>query len=279
MIYHYTTIETLALILESKKIRFNNLTDVDDMLEGDLFEKRSLAQHIFVSCWSKEKEENIALWKMYNHGKGVRIGLPSNPWRKVIFDTKEWEEKGVKIQFDPSQEYISPFEFDDVFGANHMIIPPYFFPNNTAFAKQVEYLSAKELKVKYKGLYSELMKGKCNIQLSINPLDFGRYKHNRWEFQKEYRFVLFICPLHEKPDFFQLNSPETISNTLIDYIKNEKTSPLKDFYVQLADESLRDMEVMVGPLCSKADEIIIDALIKKYQLNTSLINSEASIRK
>lgn len=34
-IYHYTSIETLALILQSKKIRFNSLKNVDDINETE----------------------------------------------------------------------------------------------------------------------------------------------------------------------------------------------------------------------------------------------------
>ena len=32
-----------------------------------------LSQYEFVSCWTKDKEENLALWKMYTNNKGVRI--------------------------------------------------------------------------------------------------------------------------------------------------------------------------------------------------------------
>lgn len=52
-IYHYTSIETLALILKYKTIRFNRLDQVDDYEEacygsGDL--NLHLGQYCFVSC-------------------------------------------------------------------------------------------------------------------------------------------------------------------------------------------------------------------------------------
>ena len=75
-IYHYTTIETLALIIKSRAIRFNRLDCVDD-LEESLYGSGNmnikLSQYEFVSCWTKDKEENLALWKMYTNNKGVRI--------------------------------------------------------------------------------------------------------------------------------------------------------------------------------------------------------------
>ena len=65
-IYHYTTIETLALILKNKTIRFNRLDKVDDMEEAmygsgglNIF----LGQYCFVSCWTKDDKENLSLWK------------------------------------------------------------------------------------------------------------------------------------------------------------------------------------------------------------------------
>ena len=57
-IYHYTTIENLALILKNKTLRFNALTNVDDMDEG-ITKDRNLQKFIFVSCWGDNSEESI----------------------------------------------------------------------------------------------------------------------------------------------------------------------------------------------------------------------------
>ena len=67
-IHHYNSIETLALILKYKTIRFNRLDRVDDMEEsmyGSGPTKIKLGQYVFVSCWTKDDLENISLWKMY----------------------------------------------------------------------------------------------------------------------------------------------------------------------------------------------------------------------
>ena len=77
-IYHYTTIETLALILKHHTIRFNRLDQVDDM-EESLYPSGpinlNLSKYVYVSCWTKSKEENLALWKMYAGYRGIRISL------------------------------------------------------------------------------------------------------------------------------------------------------------------------------------------------------------
>ena len=64
-LYHYTTLETLALILKSKTIRFNRLDRVDDLEEIAISKGVKLGQYVFVSCWTKDEEESVPLWKMY----------------------------------------------------------------------------------------------------------------------------------------------------------------------------------------------------------------------
>lgn len=89
-LYQYTSLESLAMILENKTIRFSNLSLLDDPLEkyidmifrsdrGQKIEKNNIGKICFVSCWTKTKEKSIAMWDMYgDRKKGVRIGLPSN---------------------------------------------------------------------------------------------------------------------------------------------------------------------------------------------------------
>lgn len=65
-IYHYTNIETLALILKNKTIRFNRLDQVDDLEEGQTeCSGIKVGQYLFVSCWTEDPEESIPLWRMY----------------------------------------------------------------------------------------------------------------------------------------------------------------------------------------------------------------------
>ncbi len=59
-IHHYTSIETLALILKHKTIRFNRLDQVDDMEEsmnGSETTGTKLRQYIFFSCWIQDKKD------------------------------------------------------------------------------------------------------------------------------------------------------------------------------------------------------------------------------
>ena len=60
LIHHYTNIESLALILKSKKIRFNRLDRMDDLEEGRVEAQGiPVAKYTYVSCWTEDEEESI----------------------------------------------------------------------------------------------------------------------------------------------------------------------------------------------------------------------------
>lgn len=79
-IYHYTSVDTLEKILQTKAIRFNRLDCVDDVQECSV---SSYAKYVFISCWTESEEENIPLWKMYTNDvtQGVRISLPRDMFK------------------------------------------------------------------------------------------------------------------------------------------------------------------------------------------------------
>ena len=60
-IYHYTTIETLALILESKSIKFSRLDMLDNKTESEPFSNFNTLNYIFSSSYTYDESENIPL--------------------------------------------------------------------------------------------------------------------------------------------------------------------------------------------------------------------------
>ena len=60
-IYHYTTIETLALILESKSIKFSRLDMLDNKTESEPFSNFNPLNYIFSSSYTDDESENIPL--------------------------------------------------------------------------------------------------------------------------------------------------------------------------------------------------------------------------
>lgn len=81
VLYHYTSIESLALILKNKTIRLNSLDKMDDLQENMACDIENLGRIIFVSSWTEQEKESIPMWKIYsNIESGVRISLPANPF-------------------------------------------------------------------------------------------------------------------------------------------------------------------------------------------------------
>lgn len=76
MLYHYTSIETLAMILGGKKIRFNNLLHVDDPDEIETADLSNWGRHCFVSCWTKSADDVLSeyVYSGYTWGKNWNAG-------------------------------------------------------------------------------------------------------------------------------------------------------------------------------------------------------------
>ena len=64
-LYHYTSLETLALILTNKSLCFNTLLNVDDIEEAETSDMGLLGKYVYVSCWTDEAAESIPMWQLY----------------------------------------------------------------------------------------------------------------------------------------------------------------------------------------------------------------------
>lgn len=69
-VYHYTSIDTLALILRHRTIRFNRLDHADDIMEVDALPDPKLARALYIGSWTDDPDENLALWSMYGIASG-----------------------------------------------------------------------------------------------------------------------------------------------------------------------------------------------------------------
>ena len=77
-LYHYTSLETLALILNHRTRAFNSLLNVDDVEKAETEDIANFGKYVYVSCWTDVEAESIAMWNLYTpNTQGVRIRLPS----------------------------------------------------------------------------------------------------------------------------------------------------------------------------------------------------------
>ncbi|MHB1393504.1 MAG: DUF2971 domain-containing protein [Clostridia bacterium] len=243
-IYHYTTIETLALILSNSSIKFNSLSKVDDMQEAMTKDFGNLSNYIFVSCWTKDKDENIGLWNMYaKNMSGIRIGVNKDFLKPDIVN---FGKKYGKVKNITNSE-ISCLSY--------------------GFYHEIEYLDDNAFT-----LIEELKEGEPLKEYVIDKA--GMYKKKSWEFQKEVRFILHAITLNTNTDkadrYFYFNS----------IINQENKTGLDSIYLNFDLMKFNEAEIMIGPKSSEADKIIVESLIYKYipNFNGMICRSRLGIR-
>ena len=229
-LFHYTSIETLALILKNKTIRFTRLDKVDDPDEYGIKEDGvTPAHYCFVSCWTKNIDESIPQWYIYgNSSHGVRLELNEN-----MFDI-ESDSRGYEYLANVKRTSLG----DGVLPIlNHKVL------YDIQYVENVENIDKKIFKSmgEQKGLYLP---------------EVGVYKSKDWEFQNECRFKLYAMPM--KPFFANrvYSLPDVVANNI----------PPKVSYIDvpLAFNALNKMNILLGPKSTDAEKVIVGALMEKY---------------
>lgn len=268
-LYHYASIETLALILNNKTIRFSSLSKVDDIEEQGTADFGDLGRFVFVSCWSNDSEESIPLWNLYTPDMtGVRIRLPINP-----FKTTKIQPDGKYIKESYSTHPALTNEMLFAYGC--ILNPPYI-----ADLCQIEYtddsdklnrnvLSETTTKTKTENGF------KTSTERQINIEDLGIYKSKKWSFQKEYRYKFFITPWTFR-DLEAVKKAEDHVN-LFDQLRTKSLT--KDFFdLDLDEVAIKDMEILIGPRANQAEKQIIHSLVSDLNPSAVIKESELKIR-
>ena len=256
-IFHYTSIDSLALILKSQKIRFSRLDGVDDSREAPTVHGIPFSKYFFVSCWTTERTESIPQWHLYTEKMtGVRIELPSYPFQdKLLEPPTSW------IDVKSYGTLTAPINYNEIYGDSYMILPMCL--NRDHFAGSVEYIDDVERKYN-EAVTIELTSGN-NGKLSI-PLELVRMKMKHWEFQSEYRFSFFVLPSFPlpaegpgAPDFYN-----NIANHCIQSLLKGRDPGVLFIDVDLKSSALSELVVTTGPLCSEGAKLCVESLVKEY---------------
>jgi hypothetical protein len=237
-IYHYTSINNLALILQSRSIRFSDLLSANDKLEGITKDYGTFGKYVLVSCWTKNSAESLPLWNMYTDKmRGVRIELPLIP-----FETKNWHAKSVLVE-----------PFKDFSEKGDWLIP------DISISTDVEYTDDPKL------LTPSIKIG----DIAIEPVKVGKYKSNLWSFEEEIRFRIYIFPKTTN------KSEEFLSYEYKKKILDNRTLPAVNcHYINIADESFKSMRIVTGPRLIPGDSEIVSALMHKYNPEGEIVESE-----
>ena len=259
-LYHYTTIETLALILRNKTIRFNRLDNVDDIEEGAISPAGvRMGQFVFISCWTKDPEESIPLWKLYtSNGKGVRIGLDSQMFR--LYDNSEIATYGnitVNMKGGAWNWTVTPLA--DMFNKDYLVIP-YGYKEQEYFLKDILYVD-NVAEAFSNSVFFRQVRPDYEV-VTFNTRTLGAYKNKRWSFEKESRFVLMILPGREFKNIHTFDMD--FSQCIYDALKKNIPNTITYYDMYLKDNAFDSLEVLLSPNCDEGDKTIIEALCDKY---------------
>ncbi len=263
-LYHYTSIENLALILKNRTIRLNPLDTMDDLQEAKTADIKNFGQFIFVSSWTSDEQESIPMWKMYtNPSSGVRIKLPSNPF-------KWYRTSGNKI---PCPEYTMLYDSvinDNSFNTfldlaelkNINVICLQAFDGK--ILKPISYVEDKEL------LEPQVLQKNHGIKLLMDKM--GRYKNTGWSFQKEWRYIMTFIPFdHQKDMNKKIYSYVQILSQITKGICN---LPIRHFDLNIEDEKFKKMEITVSPQLTPGNQVVLETLVEKYNPSAKIVQSK-----
>lgn len=260
-IYHYTTIESLAMILSTKTLKFSRLDRVDDLEECIESKNVRLGQYVFVSCWTEDKEESIPLWKMYSgNNHGVRIALDTG-----MFDARTRKEVEMPNGLIANNCYMAGLTDEEILKADYFILPV-ISSNSGLFYCQVEYVD--DINEKTNDAY-HLKIEKDNQALSHVAFgEIGKYKNKRWKFQQESRFRLVILPVN----ISKCNADDA-GTLMLNAILQSKPLPIAEFFLRFQQSVLDDLEVTLHPNSTMSDRIIVESLCARYAPKAKIADS------
>lgn len=249
-LYHYTNINSLAMILSNRCIRLNSLKNMDDAEEIITANSKFLGKYCMVSSWTEIEEESVPFWGLYTKNmSGVRIKMQKNPFK--IYELRlSYYKNGKKFQ-----SYCP----ESILNENSV----YLYPS-LPFLRKVEYTDNTDLL--YPRIFDYIKKkDNGNYDLSGTPININKYKRTCWSFQQEWRYGLLFFP-HTKDGQLKLKLEA-----------NADDMPFWYCDLEITEEAFNDIEVMLGPKMTIGDKKIVSCLIDKYCPTATIVESRLMI--
>ena len=257
VLYHYTTLETLALILKNGTLRFNRLDKVNDPEEAQAPDLPRANEAVFSSSWTASVKESLPLWNIYGEGmRGVRIELPNNPFlgrhtpkpqpndRSYQFVVPETMVKGKKCRLEIVRKGMS---------------------KNTL----VTWCCAIN-RVRYSDLVAD-RKQECfekqgdSLRFSLHHL--GMVKQEHWSFEEEWRYRIFAISADARVP--ERDNPHEINQFDLEKYPVET----EHLDVLLDPDCLRQIKITFGPRVSAAHKIYVESLMKEFAPDGEALSS------
>lgn len=250
-LYHYTSIETFALILNSQKLRFSRLDTVNDPEEARAADLKYASTLVFASCWTEEEDELIAMWKLYTPDmQGIRLKMPTNLFAGQ--NPPQVEEGGAIQFFDGNIEILRKPP------ATGIMTNRVFGPNKVHYTDDEDYLIPN-----------------CIIEhnnfTEIVLHDLGKAKNPYWSFEREWRFLLYGIPSE-----IRVKQGSGYRNIILDL---EEYPVLETaYYLPLDASAIKKAEILLGPRINKAQEILVKTLRDTYCPKVPITKSRLKVR-
>lgn len=263
-LYHYTSLESLALILRNQTLRFMPLSSMDDPQENVSRDIANLGRFFFASCWTDDEEESIPMWKMYTSlESGVRLSLPKFPFKRYPA-TRESLAAVSGI----------PIENVSVEGGRGTIIPLEDLSRGifTPFTISCEGMLRKVNYTNDRSRLEPVITSETEGSLTLSFSDFGHTKNKKWEFQHEWRYLTPIFPfdLFGDADTSHLRFTEMVRKL----IQGRLLPPCLHYDFHLDANSLRKIEITPSPRISPGNRILLELLLEKHGLCSAIKASE-----
>lgn len=252
VLYHYTSIDTLALILANRTLRFSRLDAVNDPEEASSCDLGGASTLVFASCWTAQERESLAMWRMYTPDmQGLRIALPNNPFsgrhKPIIF------EKGGAMQRIDGEININREN-----GGHGIRSYSITGPNKIYYTDDKSYRN-----------------GPCLVdegdRWTVQLHDLGMVKNLYWAFEEEWRYKI-LASFSEAI----LSEPRPASHPALDLI----AFPVREtaVFAPLDPQCLQSMEVLLGPCVTAGQELAVKALLSAYAPAATLKKSAIQVR-
>lgn len=220
-LYHYTSVEALAMILSKRQFKLSPLSVLDDLKESDNRDIATIGKTVYVSSWTSNPNESIPMWNMYSKiDAGVRIKANADFFEdyKIDKNKKIWISDKAHL----NDERIMMF--------------PYL--------EQVKYSDLEE-DICPQIIYSNDV---------LNQEKLGTYKNTVWKFQEEWRYIVrtWPGPKYDAEDKTIEEIYRNFSTFADDYILlNIEETAFKNLEITLSPKILEGNEVMVRLLKEK----------------------------
>jgi len=265
VLHHYTSINTLELILKYKKIRFMPLTGLDDVEEGIIQDKQDFTKYCYVSSWTNDEKESIPMWKMYaDTVEGVRITLPKMPFKRYMIDlVGKLNSMNVGLQMYAN----TVFSIDDsILPINDIFNDKYSMVTNhadkclvkVAYTDDEARINPKVLTMNNRGQH-------------VMKWDIGMCKNTHWEFQQEWRYILRFMPFGF--EFMTRDIFDNDSRGLVKILKEAPDLPFKHKDLDIDEDIFKQIVITLAPMSTDKEINRVRELVNQYNTNAPIKDS------